>query len=751
MSIRPGRPARRHACIQGRLTTLAAALVTAGAVVGCGGGGGDTTVQPTLSIELAGGGQGTVTGTSGGLNCSNAGGASAGPTCQATVAEGTQVTLTAAPADGSTFTGWGGNGVSCPVGAPCAVTVTSSRTVTAAFEPSSGPQTLTITGAGSGSGVVISDPVGINCSIVAGVAGATGCSATFPIGTSVELQVQSGSLVGFGGACSGTSCSVTMSQPRAVIVTFTPDAQATQLAFVVQPSAVQVNQAIAPPVQVAIEDAGGQPVPGRTDAVTLAIGTNPGGATLGGTVTQAAVNGIATFGNLTLNQVSDGYTLTASAAGLTPATSATFNVSTLPVAVLAFSVQPTNTTAGTPITPAVKVEIRDGTTNAVLTSRTDPITVSLQANPGGGTLGGTLTATAVAGVATFSNLTLQKAAAGYKLAVATPNAAGAVSNSFDIAAGAPVQFLINSSATQSAPVNTAVPERPSVAVRDAFNNPVAGVPVKWTVTAGGGTVVASTTDPVNRPTGPLGLSTAVSWTLGPDVGTLNNSLQASTDVAGITGSPVTFKASGTIPPTQGVFTGLLKKTSSAGFIDPPVPIGDAQLVFTNLNTAGTATVTTNSDGSFISPPLPAGDPFKIDITANTYKPITYQKPALTAGLASPLGDLGMVTDNPNGGQSTHNVTVNLDPPPAVVGGVHALAPIPVQVEVYEGYYFGDTDRELAIGFDNQHESGSEFQVEAGDWGVMTIRASAEGYKTATVNVVVDQPNGSETVVITLTK
>jgi hypothetical protein len=749
MSTRPGRRARRHSRIQGRLVTLAAALVTAGSLVSCGGGGGDTTVQPTLSIELAGGGQGTVTGTSGGLNCSNAGGAAAGPTCQATVAEGTQVTLTAAPADGSTFTGWGGNGVSCPANAPCSVTVSSSRTVTAAFEPSSGPQTLTIAGAGSGSGVVVSDPAGITCTIAAGVAG-TGCSAAFPLGTSVELQVQSGALVGFGGACTGTSCAVTMSQPRAVIVTFSPDAQATQLAFVVQPGAAQVNQAIAPPVQVAIEDAAGQPLPGRTDAVTLAIGTNPGGATLGGTVTQAAVNGVATFSDLALNQIGDGYTLTASASGLTAATSATFNITTEPAAVLAFSVQPTNTTAGTPITPGVKVEIRDGATQAVLTSRTDAISVGLQANPGGGTLTGSLTATAVAGVATFSNLTLQKAAQGYKLAVATPNATGAASNAFDVAAGAPVQFLINSSATQSAPVNTAVLERPSVAVKDAFNNPVPGVPVKWTVTGGGGSVVASTTDPVNRPTGPLGLSTAVSWTLGPDVGSLNNVLQASTDVAGIAGSPVTFKASGTIPPTQGVFTGLLKKTSSAGFIDPPVPIGNAQLTFTNLNTAGTATVTTNSDGSFISPPLAAGDPFKIDITATTYKPITYQKPALTAGQASPLGDLGMVLDNPQGGQSTHNVTVNLDPPPAVIGSVHAQSAIPVQVEVYEGYYFGETDRELALAIE-QGESGTEFQVDAGDWGVMTIRASAEGYQTATVNVVVDQPNGSETVVITLKK
>jgi hypothetical protein len=109
----------------------------------------------------------------------------------------------------------------------------------------------------------------------------------------------------------------------------------------------------------------------------------------------------------------------------------------------------------------------------------------------------------------------------------------------------------------------------------------------------------------------------------------------------------------------------------------------------------------------------------------------------------------MVTDIPGGGESHHVVTVNLNPPPAVTGGANLRDPIPVQVEVYEGYYFGDTDREIAKGFDDQHVSGEQFEVTAGDWGVMTIRALADGYQTADTTVVIDQPGDSDTLTITL--
>jgi len=56
-----------------------------------------------------------------------------------------------------------------------------------------------------------------------------------------------------------------------------------------------------------------------TDTVTLSIGTDPsGGATLSGTMTLTFVNGVATFTDLSIDMAGTGYTLHATASGLTP-------------------------------------------------------------------------------------------------------------------------------------------------------------------------------------------------------------------------------------------------------------------------------------------------------------------------------------------------------------------------------------------------------------------------------------------------
>ncbi len=101
---------------------------------------------------------------------------------------------------------------------------------------------------------------------------------------------------------------------------------ATQLVFTVQPSGTIVGTPISPAVAVTIEDAGGNPQTSATNTVTLAIGANPNSGALGGTLSVNAVGGVATFSNLSINNVGTGYTLTASSSGLTGATSGTFNV-----------------------------------------------------------------------------------------------------------------------------------------------------------------------------------------------------------------------------------------------------------------------------------------------------------------------------------------------------------------------------------------------------------------------------------------
>jgi hypothetical protein len=104
---------------------------------------------------------------------------------------------------------------------------------------------------------------------------------------------------------------------------------ATQLAFTVQPSTTLPLMTIQPPVKVTALDALGNPATRFNGLVTIAIANNGGllmPGTLSGTKTATAVNGVATFSDLSIDQPGNGYTLQAAAAGLTGAVSAPFNI-----------------------------------------------------------------------------------------------------------------------------------------------------------------------------------------------------------------------------------------------------------------------------------------------------------------------------------------------------------------------------------------------------------------------------------------
>jgi len=99
------------------------------------------------------------------------------------------------------------------------------------------------------------------------------------------------------------------------------------LAFVTQPpQTVEGGAVLSPPVQVAVRDSRGNTMPDATNTVTLVLAPNPDGATLLGTTTMAAVNGIATFGDLRVDRPGSGYSLIATAAAVAGDTSASFVV-----------------------------------------------------------------------------------------------------------------------------------------------------------------------------------------------------------------------------------------------------------------------------------------------------------------------------------------------------------------------------------------------------------------------------------------
>jgi alpha-tubulin suppressor-like RCC1 family protein len=100
-----------------------------------------------------------------------------------------------------------------------------------------------------------------------------------------------------------------------------------RLAVVGQPTRAEVNAVMTPPLRVEIRDDRGNPVVGVTDAVSVALETDPrGGSTLSGTTTVNAVDGVATFADLSINHGGTGFTLRVSAAGLNTVTTNPFDV-----------------------------------------------------------------------------------------------------------------------------------------------------------------------------------------------------------------------------------------------------------------------------------------------------------------------------------------------------------------------------------------------------------------------------------------
>ena len=253
---------------------------------------------------------------------------------------------------------------------------------------------------------------------------------------------------------------------------------ATSSSFTVTPAAAtHLVVAAEPPSSVAAgghfgltvdaEDAFGNLVGGYSGSVTLSLAGGPGAA-LGGTLSAAASDGVASFSGLSIDRAGTDFTIEASAAGLTTATTGSFAVTpAAPAQLILQGGPPSSVTAGAPLGLAVAVEDVYGN---VETGYGGDVTLGLAGGPAGAVLGGVTDEPATGGVATFFGLALTTAGTGYEIDASGGGLTDARSGSFEVAPAAPAQLVV----TQP-PRRPLLPGSPfdfGVSVEDAFGNVV---------------------------------------------------------------------------------------------------------------------------------------------------------------------------------------------------------------------------------------------------------------------------------------
>lgn len=327
-----------------------------------------------------------------------------------------------------------------------------------------------------------------------------------------------------------------------------------QLAVVSQPVAGVAGETLAPAIVIAVEDEQGNLVETFTGAVTLAL-PPAADATLGGTTTVNAVAGLATFNDLSLDIVG-AYGLIATSGSLTPDTTAAITVTAAAAARLTFITWPSGGVAGTTLAPTTTVRALDAFGNDA-TGFTGNI--SLQLLDGTGTLGGTTSVAAVAGVATFADLSVDLIGDAYTLRAFSGALQPDTTTAFTITPAAVAGLTLLGGDGQTAVAATLLPDVIAVRTVDAFGNRVPGAGVTFSILTGGGGVVPPTT------TADTSGRAVANWTLGATLGT--QTLRVS--LTGVPAVTLDVSATATVgPASQLVVTQQPADTVEAGATIP---------------------------------------------------------------------------------------------------------------------------------------------------------------------------------------
>ncbi len=211
---------------------------------------------------------------------------------------------------------------------------------------------------------------------------------------------------------------------------------ASKLAFISAPPSGTAGAALGV-FDVAIQNADGETMMEAANLITVALGSGPAGSSLKGTLSARAVNGVARFPALVLEMAARGYTLVASAEGLTGTTSPAFDVTPAEMVSLSLSQAVAPVTAGSPL--GLEVSALDAFGNAV-TDYTS--TVHFSSDDGADLLPADYTFTAAdAGRHVFNGVVLKKAGARTVTVKDTGLAAFSFTRELAVVAGAPAKLV----------------------------------------------------------------------------------------------------------------------------------------------------------------------------------------------------------------------------------------------------------------------------------------------------------------------
>jgi large repetitive protein len=449
----------------------------------------------------------------------------------------------------------------------------------------------------------------------------------------------------------------------------------TTLVFSQEPLNGTAGANLTPAVKVAVRDADGNTVTSSTIPITVALGANPAVGTLSGTTTVNAAAGVATFSNLSIDKVGNGYTLVANGGGLPEVTSAPFDIASGTGNRLVFTAQPTSQVVGGTLTPPVQVTVQDAVGNTVTSANTQ-ITLVLGDNPGGATISPSpARVNAVNGVATFSNLRLNHAGSGYTLVALASGLASAGSTPFNITQAATTTTISSKSPSGSSVVGQSVTVNFDVdVVAPGSGTPTGNVTVTDGATSCVGTVAAGSCSLTFSSVGSRTLIATYSGTadfaasssgdISHTVNKANTNVQITSDSPdpSAIGDAITVAFTVTVnSPGGGTPTGTVTVVISGGDEEScSASVSAGSCTLTPLSGSGgnrTVTATYSGDANYNADPTPDTEshsirvPTTTTVTSSTGTTVFGQNVTFTATVASsggtPTGSVQFKADGVN--------------------------------------------------------------------------------------------------------